>query len=121
VFQIHSQINIGHFGEACWVARNQRVDLFSASNNRLLKGYEYMAKFMLGNDVPWDNTIQPCTLGPFRKISQNSRGEFMDIYTPAYSHYVKHKGLPAPFTTQVVKVHPMESFDGTPDETHLRE
>ena len=100
--QVHSQINIGHLAEASWVAWNQGVDLFSASNNRLLKGYEYMAKFMLWHDVPWDNGIQPCTMGPWSKISQTNRGQFVDIYAPVYNHYVKRMGLSAPYTTQAL-------------------
>jgi Alginate lyase len=100
--QIHAQINIGHLAEAAWVGWNQGVDLFAALGNRILSGYEYEATFMLGNSVPWDNSVQPCTLGPYGAITATNRGQFIPMYEIVYNHYTKRARVPAPFTEEVV-------------------
>jgi Alginate lyase len=100
--QIHAQINIGHLAEAAWVGWNQGVDLFAALGNRILAGYEYEATYMLGNSVPWDDSVQPCTLGPYEAITATNRGQFIPMYEIVYNHYTKRANVPLPFTEQVV-------------------
>ena len=53
--QNHTMLGLGHLAEACEIAYNQKNEtLYSASENRLLTGYEYTAKYNLGyNDVPF--------------------------------------------------------------------
>lgn len=52
--QNHTMLGIGHLAEACEIAYNQGNEtLWSASENRLMKGYEYTAKYNLGYDVPF--------------------------------------------------------------------
>ena len=40
-------------GLLCQMAWNQGDDLFGYDNNRVLRAYEYNAKYNLGNDVSW--------------------------------------------------------------------
>ena len=51
--QQHTQLGLGHLAEACEVAWNQGLDLYGESDNRLLKGFEYTARYNLDQDVPF--------------------------------------------------------------------
>ncbi|KAJ7205253.1 chondroitin AC/alginate lyase, partial [Mycena pura] len=104
--QGHTQLGLGNLAESCQVAWIQGTnDLFALLSNRLLTGYEYTAKYNLGNTVPYDATFQRCNSsivgGPFATISNTTRGTFRPIYELAYAHYVSTKGLSMPFTLQI--------------------
>ncbi|MCX6215787.1 carbohydrate-binding protein [Spirosoma sp.] len=99
--QIHAQVNIGHLAEVAWTAQHQGLDLFGASDNRILSGFEYTAKYLLGyDDVPWDASVHRCTMGPWSKITATNRStpELLPMYEMVYNYYTKRKGIPAPFT-----------------------
>ena len=85
--QGHTQLGLGELATACQVAWTQGVDLFGAADNRLALGFEYTAKYMLGEDVPCYGTI-----------SGNGRGKFSNIYEDVYLHYRYIKGLEMPYT-----------------------
>ena len=91
--QGHVQWGLGALVAVCEVAWKQKVDLYSAQDNRLMKGLEYTAKYMLGQDVPWEGA---------GKISEKARGDFAPIWETAYQHYVYRKGLEMPFTKQII-------------------
>ena len=101
--QHHTQMGMGYLACACEMAWNQGFDLYSAYDNRLLKGYEYTAKYMSGEDVPY---VQYVTFyggrvfGP--QISSGSRNQFMPIYEIAYRHYNGRKGLEMPYTWKCI-------------------
>lgn len=102
--QAHSQLGLGCMAEACEVAWKQGVDLYSELDNRLLKGYEYTAKYNLGyDDVPFftwtDKTGKYCN---WTKISPQSRGNLRSIFEIAYAHYVNRKGLDMPYTEEAL-------------------
>jgi len=78
----------------CQIAWNQGIDIYSAYDNRLLKGLEYTARFNLGNDVPYDGK---------GVISQKGRGQFAFIWELPYQHYVIEKGLEMPYTKQIIE------------------
>ena len=96
--QAHTMDGVAWLGVACQVAWNQGVDLFGFDNNRFLRGMEYVAKYNLGNDVPYvfyENcdaiAIEPAISG---------RGGFPPFWDLFYNHYVNRRGLAAPFTAQ---------------------
>lgn len=107
--QAHSQLGLGCMAEACEVAWNQGTDLFSALDNRLLKGYEYAAKYNLGyDDVPFftwkDKTGKYCN---WTKISTQARGNLRSVFEIAYGHYAGRMGLDMPYTREVLsKIRP---------------
>jgi hypothetical protein len=103
--QIHAQVNIGHLAEVAWVAQSQGLDLFGALDNRILKGFEYQAKYMLGNEVPYDPSIYRCTMGPWSSITSLNRSlpELLPMYEMVYNYYVNRKGLDAPYTTMAAQ------------------
>lgn len=111
--QGHSQLGIGALATTCEEAWQQGDDLYATLENRLLKGFEYVARYNLGDDgVPF-TTWHDITgkYSDWTTISAKGRGRFIPIYYMAYHHYVIRKGLIMPYTKQVIdKVGP-EGFD----------
>jgi parallel beta-helix repeat protein len=85
--QAHVQLGLGEFAGAARVAYSQGVDLFSVGNNRLALGYEYTARFLLGE--------KPHSYG---LISERAK-EIRDDYEHVYRHY-KSIGINLPFTAR---------------------
>ena len=111
--QGHSQLGLGALATVCEEAWKQGDDLYSALNNRLLLGFEYVARYNLGDDnVPF--TTWTDITGKYSNwtvISTIGRGKFIPSYQMVYHHYVKRKGLPMPYTTKVVEKIRPEGFD----------
>lgn len=82
----------------CQMAWNQGDDLFGYDNNRVLRAFEYNAKYNLGNDVPWiyhRNTEITYT----ETLSNSGRGLGQYYtYELIYSHYANVKGIAAPYS-----------------------
>ncbi|MGB8353061.1 MAG: alginate lyase family protein [Chthoniobacteraceae bacterium] len=97
--QGHTTMGIGIMGAICEMAWKQGDDLYGYDNNRFLAGCEYVAKYNLGEDVPFktfssDKWTQT-------EISSNARGNMRPVWELVYNHYVKLKGLPAAYTTKM--------------------
>ncbi len=111
--QGHSQLGLGGLASICEIAWNQGDDLYRALHNRLLKGFEYVAKYNLGNDdvpfVVWKDVTGKYS--DWTKISTISRGNFIPVYEMVYNHYVRRKGLAMPFTKQVIEKIRPEGYD----------
>ncbi len=101
--QQHTQLGLGQLGDCCQVAWNQGLDLYASADNRLLKGFEYTAKYLLGGEVPFTPMIDRTGKYPWEKIS--GRSGFRPIYEQIYNHYVNRAGLPAPYAQRVVLEH----------------
>jgi len=93
--QGHVQWGLGAMVAVCEVAWKQGVDLYGALDNRLMTGLEYTAKYMLGNDVPFEDKGKGV-------ISPKGRGAYAPMWETAYQHYVYRKGLEMPFTKQII-------------------
>jgi hypothetical protein len=96
--------------ETCQIAWLQGThNLYGLLSNRLMVGYEYTAKYNLGNSVPYNASFQRCDAnllgGPFQTISTTGRGKFRPIYELAYAHYVSIKGLSMTYSQQIVSSH----------------
>lgn len=101
--QTHEQLALGLLASASQVAWNQGVDLFAFAANRILAGYEYDAKYNLGNDdVPFAADLD--RTGKYIKTAVTTlvRGLSRPIFELAYAHYVSVLGLSAPYTKQAV-------------------
>lgn len=68
--QQHTQLGLGLLGDCCEVAWNQGLDLYAQSGNRLLRGFEYTAKYLLGGGVPFTPMIDRTGKYPWEKISE---------------------------------------------------
>ncbi|MCF0185167.1 MAG: glycoside hydrolase family 88 protein, partial [Bacteroidaceae bacterium] len=103
--QGHSMLGIGALATVCELAWQQGVDIYSALDNRLLKGYEYVAKYNMGEDMPFrqwkDVTGKYCD---WTVISEKSRGKFRPVFEMAFNHYVARMGLKMPYTENYLRV-----------------
>ncbi|MDR2147583.1 MAG: alginate lyase family protein [Tannerella sp.] len=112
--QAHCQLGIGAMAVVCEIAWKQGDDLYGALNNRLLKGYEYVAKYNLGNDdVPFRQwTDVTGRYNNWTEISDKARGQLRPIYEIVYNHYVNRKGLKMPYTGKALEKIRPEGFSG---------
>ena len=109
--QHYAQLGIGLLTCAAEVAWQQGVDLYGWNNNRILKGYEYIARFGLGEEVPYRHHLDRTGKYGFggrnnhyTEISKISRGDFWPIYERNFQHYAKRRGILAPYSKQVVEM-----------------
>lgn len=101
--QGHTQLGIGMLAECAEIAWKQGLDLYSYHNNRLLKGFEYVAKFNLGNEVPFTEILDHTGKYHHTKIAIQDRGPLRAVYEQVYNHYVNRLGMQAPFTGQAAE------------------
>jgi hypothetical protein len=117
--QGHASLDFALLGQICQMAWNQGDDLFSYKNNEILAGVEYLAKYALGNDVPYV-TYASETSGPWgapQTTVGGPQGLYRPIFELFYSHYVIMEGLSAPYTTQARMQHTRPEGDwGNGDE-----
>lgn len=103
--QGHVQLGIEAIAQVCEMAWEQGDDLWGALDNRVMKGFEYCARYNLGYDVPF-TTWTDCTglYNYWTEPGQMSRGKLWDIYQLPYDHYVGRKGLSMPYTKMALEV-----------------
>ena len=102
--QAHAQLGIGMLAECSEMAWHQGLDLYGYADNRLLKGFEYAAKYNLGNDdMPFVTTLDRTGKYYHQKISTIARGQLRPLYEQVYNHYVHRRGLAAPYTQQAAE------------------
>lgn len=101
--QGHTQLGLAALAETCEMAWQQGIDLYGALDNRLMKGFEYTAKYNLGNDVPFE-TWTDCTglYIDWTEPGEMSRGKIRDSYDLPYNHYVVRCGLKMPYTKKIL-------------------
>ena len=99
--QGHTQLGLAHLGDAAEIAWNQGLDLYGYADNRLLKGFEYTARYNLGEDVPFTPDIDRTGKYAHQRISE--RGPFRPVYEEILNHYVNREGLAAPHVQRVVE------------------
>ncbi|MBV8782300.1 MAG: alginate lyase family protein, partial [Phycisphaerae bacterium] len=118
--QGHSNLDFALMGEICQMAWNQGDDLFSYHNNEFLAATEYLAKYNLGNTVPyevykWGNGQSGAAMSQ-TTIGSGSMGQLRPIFELVYNHYVTLEGLSAPYTTQALAKTRPEGDNGNGDE-----
>ena len=96
--QQHTMLGVGQLAEMCEMGWSQGLDMYGASDNRLLKGFEYIARYNLGEDVPFAPYVDTSGRFPADHISQGGRGGLRPIFEMALNHYERRKGLSAPWT-----------------------
>jgi len=111
--QIHTQMGLEFLVNTCETAWNQGVDLYRAGDNRLLKGFEYTAKFNLGFDVPYEAYRSFDGRYNYKKISRDGRGRLRPMYEKIFNHYHVRKGIDTPFSLQAIRKTRPESKGGS--------
>lgn len=92
--QGHSMLDIALLGVICQMAWTQGDDLFGYDDNRFLRGAEYVARYNLGQEVPYTPYRNSDVTQP--TISEGARGNVRPIWELLYHHYVVLRGLNAP-------------------------
>lgn len=100
--QGHTQMGLDFLACTAEIAWNQGVDLYSASDNRLLKGFEYTAKYNLGHEVPFEYYESYQGRYKHKRISDKARGSLRPMYEKVLHHYQNRKGLKVDFTKRAV-------------------
>jgi hypothetical protein len=108
--QAHAQLGIGLLAALCETAWNQGEDLYAAHDNRLLKGFEYTASYLLGNDVPFRTYMDQSRT--HTEISAVNREQRRPIYEMVIHHYTSRRGIPAPFSAELAAAIRPEGFHG---------
>jgi len=99
-------------GLLCQMAWNQGDDLFGYDNNRVLRAYEYNARYNLWNDVPWV-FHRNASLTYTETLSGAGRGlGGYPTYELIYNHYANVKGIAAPWSKQAMNVIRPENVTG---------
>lgn len=99
--QAHTQLGLAHLGDASEIAWNQGLDLYSVAENRLLKGFEYTARFNLGEQVPFTPDLDRTGKYPHQQISVG--GPLRPVYEQIFNHYVNRRGLAAPYVQRAAE------------------
>lgn len=110
--QAHCMLGISALATVCEMAWQQGDDLYSALDNRLMKGFEYVAKYNLGEEVPF--TQWKDVTGKYSEwsiISSHARGNYKPIFEMVYNHFTVRKGLKMPYTERVLHIIRPEGFD----------
>jgi hypothetical protein len=98
--QGHSLMGIGLMATICEMAWNQGIDLYGHDDNRFLKGAEYVARYNLGQEVPYTTyrwgTGVTCAPREQPVISAAGRGQVRPVWEMVLHHYVSRRGLAAP-------------------------
>lgn len=107
--QQHSQLGIGLLSCVAETAWHQGVDLYGAYDNRLLKGFEYTAKYNLGEEVPFTPTHDRTGKYNHQKASERGRPD-LQIYEMVFNHYANRVGMSARYTAKVAAAQRPESL-----------
>ncbi len=99
--QQHTQLGLAHMGDCCEMAWHQGLDLYANLDNRLLLGFEYTARYNLGEDVPFEPDIDQT--GKYRHNAISPRSTLRPVFEQIYNHYVHRRGLPAPWTQRAAE------------------
>lgn len=101
--QQHTQLGLAHLGDCCEIAWHQGLNLYGYDNNLLLNGFEYTAKYNLGDEVPFVETLDRTGKYHHTRISVTGRGHFRAVWEEIYNAYANRLEIPAPFTKQAVE------------------
>ncbi|MQY38596.1 hypothetical protein SRB17_66090 [Streptomyces sp. RB17] len=89
--QGHTVMGMGQMGAICEMAWNQGDDLYSYDSRRFMKAAQYVAKYNLGDDVPFTTYTwgsgQTCTQQSQTVIGSGSRGQVRPVWAMLHFHY----------------------------------
>ncbi len=106
--QAHAQMGLEFLANTAETAWIQGVDFYSALDNRLLKGFEYTAKYNLGYEVPYEPYRSFEGRYHYKSLSSKAR-RLHNIYEKVFNHYHFRQGLDAPFTQKAAEKNRPES------------
>ncbi|KAF9886849.1 hypothetical protein FE257_010972 [Aspergillus nanangensis] len=97
--QGHALLDFALLGPIALTGYHQGEDLFEYQDNLLLAGAEYVAKYNMGQDVPYTTYTNSDVTQDV--ISDSGRGGIRPIWELLYNHYGVLKGLDVTWTQQL--------------------
>jgi hypothetical protein len=97
----HSQLGLAHLGDASQIAWNQGLNLYGYADNRLLKAFEYTAKYNMGGEVPFQEWMDRTGDNHYTRIAPP--GRLRAVYEEIYNHYCNLMSIPAPYTQKAAE------------------
>ncbi|MFI6274129.1 alginate lyase family protein [Streptomyces sp. NPDC050988] len=105
--QGHTMMGIGQMGAFCEMAWSQGEDLYGYGDNRFMKAAQYVAKYNLGQDVPFTRYTwgsgQNCAQQAHTVISASGRGQVRPVWDILHYHYARRRGLSVPYITAMAE------------------
>ena len=101
--QAHTQMGLEYLVNAAEIAWKQGIDLYGAYDNRLAKGFEYTARYNLGEEVPFEYYESYRGRYKHDRISNKSRGRLRGMYEKAYNHYHNRMSMEMPWCDKAIK------------------
>ena len=101
--QGHTQMGLEYLVNSAEIAWKQGVDLYSAYDNRLAKGFEYTSKYNQGNDVPFEYYESYQGKYKHTKIAEKSRGRLRHMYDKIVNHYHNRMGMDMPWCQKAIQ------------------
>jgi hypothetical protein len=101
--QGHTQMGLEYLVNSCEIAWKQGVDLYSAYQSRLAKGFEYTARYNQGEEVPFEYYESYQGKYKHHEISDKSRGNLRPMYEKAYNHYHNRMNMELPWTGKAIE------------------
>ncbi|GGT23076.1 alginate lyase family protein [Streptomyces griseoviridis] len=105
--QGHTLMGMGQMGAICEMAWNQKVDLYGWDDNRFMKAAQYVAKYNLGQDVPFTTytwgTGQRGSMMSQTVISEAGRGGVRPVWDLLHYHYARRRRLDVPYITAMAE------------------
>ncbi|MCX5561614.1 alginate lyase family protein [Streptomyces sp. NBC_00038] len=105
--QGHTMMGMGQIASFCEMAWSQGEDLYGYDSNRIMKAAQYVAKYNLGQDVPYTTytwgTGQNCAQQSQTVISSASRGQVRPVWDILHYHYARRRGLSVPYITAMAE------------------
>lgn len=102
--QHHVQMGLGFMGCVAEIAWHQGVDLYGAFDNRLYNAFEYTARYMNGEEVPYEKYVTWYGRPVFGDtIAEGFRDRPMPVWERVYRHYHGRKGMEMPYTRKMIE------------------
>jgi hypothetical protein len=103
--QGHCIMGMGQAGAICEMAWNQGTDLYSYDSRRFMKAAQYVAKYNLGDSVPFTTYTwgsgTTCTQEQQTVISATSRGQARPVWAMLHYHYYGRLHLDDRYIAQI--------------------
>lgn len=87
----HIQLGLGEMIRAAQTAQTQGIDLFAVADDRIARGCEYMAKYLLTGEIEL-----------FGLRSDRANTGRQDKFEPLYLHYKYQKGIRLPYVERLI-------------------
>ncbi|MGW2565108.1 alginate lyase family protein [Streptomyces sp. NPDC001537] len=107
--QGHTMMGMGQLGALCEMAWNQGDDLYSYDSRRFMKAAQYVAKYNIGQAVPytaytWGSGTN-CSRQSQTVISTGSRGQVRPVWALLHFHYNRRLHLDDKYISAMYHAH----------------